>query len=321
MDPLAPGRRRIDVVAAVVQQTDGRFLLAQRPPGKVYAGYWEFPGGKIEVGETSAAALAREMHEELGIVVDSAYPWLVREYDYSHAHVRLRFFRVRAWHGALQGREAQDLVWQRPGKVDVGPILPANGPIFAALALPELYGITGFAETDVDAALPAVVDALDHGLRLIQIRAKDWPNALRASFASAVVERARPYGAKILINQDITLARRLGAHGVHLTSRQLADVNSRPNLPLVAASCHDATDIAKAAALGLDFAVLGPVCATPTHPDAPLLGWDGLRALAAAAPLPLYAIGGMRRADLELALGCGAHGIAMVRGAWPASLV
>jgi 8-oxo-dGTP diphosphatase len=89
----------LDVAAAVIQRPDGAFLLARRPAGKVYAGYWEFPGGKIEAGEPAAEALARELREELGIEPRTAYPWLTREYVYPHAAVRLHFFRVTACHG------------------------------------------------------------------------------------------------------------------------------------------------------------------------------------------------------------------------------
>ena len=310
------GRRRIDVVAAVIQQPDGRFLLAQRPPGKAYAGYWEFPGGKIEDGESPHAALARELHEELGITVDTAWPWIIRDFDYSHADVRLHFFRVRAWHGELHGREAQAFAWQRLEAIDVAPVLPANGPVFAALALPEIYGITGFPASEHQRALARVTAALDRGLRLIQIRAKDWPAELRETFASAVVTRAHAHHAKVMINGDVALAARVGADGVHLTAGQLHAIDSRPAMPLVAASCHVAADMARAAALSLDFVVLGPVCATPTHPDAALLGWEGFRALAANARLPVYALGGLQPGDLLQALSCGAHGMAMVRGAW-----
>src|SRR5947199_6567145 len=87
----------IEVAAAVIQRPDGRFLLAQRPPGKVYAGYWEFPGGKVEPGELAERALARELHEELGIDVRSSYPWITREFVYPHGHVRLNFYRVLDW--------------------------------------------------------------------------------------------------------------------------------------------------------------------------------------------------------------------------------
>lgn len=310
-------RRRIDVVAAVIEQPDHRFLLAQRPAGKVYAGYWEFPGGKVEPGETPPAALARELHEELGITVEVAHPWLIREFDYPHADVRLHFFRVRRWQGEPHGREAQAFSWQRVGAIDVAPVLPANGPIFAALALPEIYGITGFAADHAAEALLRITAALERGLKLLQVRAKDWLPEARAAFAAEVVARAHARGARVLINADAGLAARIGADGVHLTAGQLHCMKARPDLALVAASCHDAADVRQAERLGADFAVLGPVCATPTHPGAALLGWEGFRSTAAMNRIPLYALGGLRPADLEQAMACGAHGIAMLRGAWP----
>src|SRR5512140_2019618 len=119
---------RIEVVAAVIFNDRDEFLLAQRPAGKVYAGYWEFPGGKVENGETSTAALKRELDEELGIDVVTAWPWLTRDYDYSHAAVRLRFFRVIKWSGKPHGRERQQLAWQSVHNITVAPLLPANGP-------------------------------------------------------------------------------------------------------------------------------------------------------------------------------------------------
>jgi len=309
-------RRRIDVVAAVIQQPDGRFLLAQRPAGKVYAGYWEFPGGKVETGESPAQALSRELHEELGIDVEVAYPWIIRDFDYSHAAVRLHFFRVRAWSGEPHGREAQIFAWQSADAVTVSPVLPANGPIFAALALPEIYGITGFSVSAIPDSLKLVESALDRGLRLVQVRNRNWPVAERETFAVDVVVRARRYGAKVMINGDAELAKRIGADGVHLTADQLLAADVRPELPLVGASCHNAAETARAEALGLDFAVLGPVCATPTHPDTELLGWSGFQKLSAGTCIPLYALGGLAGSDLEQALRCGAHGIAMIRGAW-----
>lgn len=313
------GRRRIAVVAAVLQQADGRFLLAQRPQGKAYAGYWEFPGGKVENGETPEAALARELHEELGIEVTAAYPWLIREFDYPHADVRLHFFRVRGWRGEPHGRESQAFAWQRPGAVDVAPLLPANGPIMRALELPETYGITGFAATEYPAALSRIEHALRNGLRLVQVRgSRGWPAELFARYTAEVVARAHACGARVLVNTDIELARRSGADGVHLTAAQLQGITQRPDFPLVGASCHDSAELRHAEAVGADFAVLGPVLPTPTHPDALLLGWEGFRRLVANAGIPVLALGGVRREHREQALASGAHGLAMLRGAWAA---
>jgi len=148
-DPLPPPRlpvnaesvaapTLVEVAAAVILRSDGHFLLAQRPAGKVYAGYWEFPGGKAERGEPLSQTLARELHEELGIEVTRAYPWIVQRYVYPHAHVQLHFFRVVGWNAEPHPREQQRLVWAKLGEVSVAPMLPANGPVIRALALPEV---------------------------------------------------------------------------------------------------------------------------------------------------------------------------------------
>lgn len=310
-------RRRIAVVAAVLQQADGRFLLAQRPQGKAYAGYWEFPGGKVEAGESPEAALSRELHEELGIEVTAAYPWLIREFDYPHADVRLHFFRVRGWRGELHGRESQAFAWQRLEAVDVAPLLPANGPIMRALAVPETYGITGFTAAEYPAALERIDCALRGGLRLIQVRgSRGWPAELFARYTAEVVGLAHACGARVLVNADIELARRSGADGVHLTAAQLQGIRQRPDFPLVGASCHDSAELRRAEAAGVDFAVLGPVLPTPTHPDALPLGWAGFRSMVADTRIPVLALGGMRPEHREQALASGAHGLAMLRGAW-----
>ena len=306
----------VEVVAAVIERPDGRFLLAQRPAGKVYAGYWEFPGGKVEPGEPLAAAIVRELHEELGIEVEIADPWIVRIYTYPHAKVRLNFFRVRAWHGEPHGKEQQQLAWQHVSALDVAPLLPANAPVLRALQLPFEYAITHAGEMGEAQQLRALDERLAHGLRLIQVREKSMRALALEHFARSVLARSRPHGARVLINSDIDLAQRLGADGVHLAAAQLARLERRPELRWCAASCHNAEELARAAQLGVDFAVLGPVQATPSHPDALPLGWEGFTALARGASLPVFALGGMKPGDLETAWRCGAQGIAMVRGSW-----
>lgn len=128
----APRRPVTEVAVGVLIDAAGRFLLAQRPAGKPYAGYWEFPGGKLEAGETVEAALGRELYEELGIVIAASQAWRVLEHDYPHAYVRLHFQKVREWRGDLEGREKQAFVWidpARPLAADIAPILPATLPV------------------------------------------------------------------------------------------------------------------------------------------------------------------------------------------------
>lgn len=308
--------RTIAVAAAILIRPDGTVLLAQRPAGKVYGGYWEFPGGKLEAGEVPAQALARELHEELGVDIEDAAPWITRVYTYPHGTVRLHFFRVRKWHGQPHGREGQAFAWQRVEAPTVGPMLPANAPVVRALALPGEYAISNAGEVGDRAFLSVLHNRLAGGLRLVQLREKSLPGDRLGRLAREVVRLVQGAGGIVLVNGSEVLARASGADGLHLTAVQLAAAHARPPFGWVGASIHDAGELRKAEALALDFAVLGPVQATPTHPDAAMLGWGGFERIARDAAIPVFAIGGLGRGDLERAWTHGAHGVAMIRGAW-----
>ena len=304
----------VDVAVAVLIRPDGRALLARRPASKVYAGYWEFPGGKVEPGEAVEDALAREIREELGVAIERAHPWITRVFVYPHATVRLHFHRVVAWRGEPRALEHEAITWQRPEATDVAPMLPANGPVLRALSLPDEYAITRIGEMGEAAFFPRLQARLRDGLRLVQLREKNLSRDALKALAVRVLALARGHGAKLLVNSDIELAREIDADGVHLTAAQLG--SARPDLSWCGASCHSAEELRRAEALGADFAVLGPVRATPSHPDSVPLGWERFREMAAGASIPVYALGGVVPRDLEQARTCGAHGLAMVRGAW-----
>jgi 8-oxo-dGTP diphosphatase len=305
-----------EVVAAVLTQPDGRVLLAQRPPGKVYADYWEFPGGKVEPGESLDGALARELHEELGIVVTRACRWITRVFEYPHATVRLNFFRVFEWQGEPHPHEGQVFSWQLPDAVEVTPLLPANFPIVKALSLPPVLGISHAESLGVDTFLARLDVALHNGLRLIQLRDKTLPEDTRLALARETVRRAHPHGARVLINGSLEMALATGADGVHLDSSAAARLKVRPDCAWVGVSCHDASELAHAGAIEADFALLSPVLPTQTHPGAATLGWVTFSELAAASPIPVYGLGGLGRDDVALAQSHGAHGVALLRAAW-----
>ena len=335
----------VEVAAAVLQRPDGSFLLAQRPPGKIWAGYWEFPGGKIEPGETPRRALVRELREELGIGVETAYPWITRVFAYAHATVRLNFFRVTEWRGEPHPHEGQQFAWQpslsptlmeplaiRLGskaakslvisrkrereQMGVSPLLPANAPVLRALELPTLYAISNVAELGVEEFMRRLERALRGGLRLVQLREKNLSREALRELALRATALAHAHGAKVLLNADVELAREIGADGVQLTAAQLAGLHERPEVDWCAASCHGTEELRRAEVLGCDFALLGSVFPTLSHPGIRPLGWENFAAIAAGSSIPVYALGGLARDDMQTAWQHGAHGIALLRQAW-----
>lgn len=306
----------VDVAAAVLLRNNGKeYLLAQRPEGKVYAGYWEFPGGKLEQGETVIEALKRELQEELGITIEKATPWFKRVFTYPHAKVRLHFWRVTAWQGEITPHEHPAFEWLRIGaRKRVDPVLPANGPVLKALTLPNVMAITNMSENGEDTELSRIENAVSRGIRLFQIRDKCLPPIERAWFAQAAREMVRHSGSLLFVNDDEGLARSIGAHGLHLTAKNLHRCWLRPELEWSGASCHSEEEIERAAKLDLDYIVISPVLPTLSHPGLPSLGWERFAELAAQSPLPVFALGGMRMDLLEEAQQHGAHGIALMRG-------
>jgi 8-oxo-dGTP diphosphatase len=303
-----------EVAAAVIERSDGTFLLAQRPAGKPYPGYWEFPGGKIEAGEDARAALARELREELGIEVREATPWITRVYAYTHATVRLHFFKVTAWDGEPQRLEDQDIKWQRVEAPDVAPMLPANAPVLAALALPAVMIVSDAARMGIEAWIGKLGErAIDEKV-LVQIREKSLNAQQVQHVLSRALVRAEPFGSRAAVNSDCGSYPQCDA--VHLTAKALMQSTSRPAHALVGASCHDGRELDQAEKIGVDYVVVGPVKATASHPGVTPMGWEGFAALAHDRPMPIFAIGGLTRADLAEARRRGAHGVALLSAAF-----
>lgn len=315
----------IRVAVAIITKPGGEYLLASRPNGKGWAGWWEFPGGKIEENESPEEALSRELQEELGITPTLIQAWIKRRYDYPATHdaaaktVELYFYFVLDWQGNPVPLEGQSLMWQHPQQLNVSPVLPANVPILHALSLPDVYAITNLAEMGEVAFFNALQQKLQQGLKLIQVREKQLDTKTLAKFAVRVRDLAKQAGAKVLMNEDIALAHELGLDGVHLPSKALLKLTQKPNSLLVGASCHNATELAHAEKLDLDFVTLSPVTETASHPNTKPLGWQIFEQLILQTILPVYALGGMAIDDLSHALSHGARGVAMQRAVWRAT--
>ena len=306
----------IHAAVAVLKRADGWVLLAERPADKGWAGWWEFPGGKIEVGESVLEALQREIQEELGIEVTAAHPWIIRTFSYPEKTVKLHFYMVTQWQGQPQPLEGQKLSWQDPTNLTVAPMLPANLPVIAALALPDVVAITNLAELGEALFFIQLEAALANGLKLIQIREKQLSNAALKVFSQQVLALAKPYSAKVLINSDMALAREIGAIGVHFTSYQLMQLQAKPDDLLCAASCHNLHELEHAQRLMLDFVMLSPVKPTLSHLNSTALGWQQFNEMVSNYLLPVYALGGMDWDDRLTAWQHGARGIAMQRAVW-----
>jgi 8-oxo-dGTP diphosphatase len=242
---------------------------------------------------------------------------LIRVFTYPHATVRLNFFRVTAWNGEPHPHEGQEFSWQRAPDISVAPVLPANAPILRALELPALYAISNVQELGAEEFMLRLEAALRNGLRLVQLREKHLSRDELRGLALYVVALAHAHGAKVLLNGDVSLAQEVGADGVQFTGTQLAKLNERPEVEWCAASCHNAEELRRAEELACDFAVLSPVLPTQSHPGAPHLGWEKFAAIAAGASIPVYALGGLSTSDMETAWRHGAHGVALLRQAWP----
>ena len=309
--------RSIHVVAGVIRDARGRILLARRTEGRDLSGSWEFPGGKVEPGETPEAALVRELCEELGIeaVVGTAIIDVPQRYP--HKRLRLDVREIASWSGTPRGLDGQALAWVPPRKLADYPMPPADRPVVAALLQPDCHLVTPVPGEDDAVWLAGLRASIEAGIRRVQLRAPGLEAARWESLVAKAAALCRESGVEALLNGDARLAREHGL-GLHLRSDQLStfDVGTRvPGTPL-AASCHDAADLQRAAALGCDFVVLGSVLPTPSHPGIAGMGWEGFAALREDCDLPLYAIGGLGRGDIANARAHGAQGIAAIRGLW-----
>jgi 8-oxo-dGTP diphosphatase len=308
--------RSIHVMAAVISDARGRILLARRTEGRDLAGRWEFPGGKQEPGETPEDALVRELREELGIEARVGDHLISVPQQYPDKRLCLEVRQLTGWTGTPRGHEGQALAWVAPDKLMRYDMPPADRPVVAALLQPDRYLVTPESE-DLPHWWTALDRALAKGVRRVQVRARSLSGDAWQALARQAVARCRKAGAEVLLNGDIELARDLQV-GVQLRATQLVGLAERPlpdGLP-VAASCHTAADLRQAEALGCDFAVVGSVYPTLSHPGGEPLGWPGFASLREGVSLPIYAIGGLSPADLSQARRHGAQGIAAIRGLW-----
>ena len=311
--------KRVHVAAAVIRGLDGRILIARRADTQHQGGLWEFPGGKVEAGESVEVALARELSEELGIGVTTARPLIAVRHDYPDKQVLLDVWEVSAFTGEPHGAEGQPLAWVTARELGDYEFPAANQPIVAAARLPAEYLITPDG-LETPQLLRGMQKAIAGGIKLIQLRA---PNGYDPKYRDLAVDAVGLCAGKaqLMLKGPLEWLGDFPAAGWHLTAKQLSKLASAgrpfPKKRWLAASCHNAQELSLAQQMDVDFVTLSPVQPTQTHPDAEPLGWERATQLIETFNKPVYLLGGVGPQERQQAWTSGAQGVAGIRAFWP----
>lgn len=310
----------IHVAVAIIVNKNNEILISQRPADAHQGGLWEFPGGKLEAGETVEQALVRELAEELSIQLNSYRPLIKVTHHYPDKSVLLDVWKVDEHHGNAIGNEGQPVRWLAVDKLDAREFPAADVPIIQALRLPEHYLITGRFDTAKQFE-QHFTHAMERGIKLVQLRLTNaWLQAGNIKLADEVIEISKRLAiqsnARLMFNLPEEICEAVKPECIHLNSQNLKLLNERPDCDLLSASCHTIEDMQKAEELGANFIVLSPVQVTSTHPDATPLGWNKFAAMISDTNLPVYALGGVTRDDTRQAWLSGGQGIAAISALW-----
>jgi len=306
------------IAVAVIVNQQGDILISQRHRIAAQGELWEFPGGKVEPGESVEDALQRELSEELGIRSSQTRPLIRLPYRYPEHKVFLDVWRVDTYEGEASGCEGQPIRWVAQDALSNYHFPEANGAIIRALGLADYLLITP--DPGAREEWPSFISHLQQRLQVagptlqVVLRAKSLDSEQYRELAQQVVPICREQGAAL----QLTEACGISSTGLHLTSAQLraSGAEVRESATLLSASCHDLEQLKLAESLGADFALLSPVQATKTHPDASPLGWQQFQRYTDQISIPVYALGGMAPKDLEQARSHGGQGVAAIRSLW-----
>ena len=305
----------LNVAVGVIKNTYGKVLISHRLKHQHQGGLWEFPGGKIELGETPFQGLQRELTEELGIVIHSAKPLLKIKHHYDDLTVLLNVFLVEQYQGQVIGMEQQKVQWASVAKLADFNFPSANRQIIETLGLDFYYPIVDESLGDGERMLAQLDALIAQGYTLIQWRAKSMADKAFKALAKQALARCATANVCLFLNTRVALARALKAPAVHLSANELFTIKEAiPADMLVAASCHNKKELEQAQKMGVLFAVLSPVLQTKTHPNCSPIGWGAFKRLVDDIFLPVFALGGLSAADREIAVQHNAQGVSGIRG-------
>jgi 8-oxo-dGTP diphosphatase len=314
----------LHVAVGVIFDHANQVLITRRSLDAHQGGKWEFPGGKVESGESTIAALHRELEEELGIIPLSCLPLIKIRHDYPDKRVLLDVWQVDGFAGEPNGRESQPLRWVAQDKMKEFQFPEANLPILTAILLPSCYLFTPDPGENWASFLSHLEEVLRGGVGLVRFRAHSLCDDDYQRCARQVIKLAHHCQAKVLIDRRPEWVELLGADGIHLDSRSLRQLKCRPLIRtglLVGASCHHLGELKCANQIQADFVVVSPVKATRSHPGRAGLGWRQFTFLCDGAAMPVFALGGTGPEDVSRVRHCGGQGIAAIRSLWQTEVV
>lgn len=329
---------RILRVAVAVIVKDNRVLLSKRAKNVHQGGLWEFPGGKFEADESIEQALFREIKEELGIHIKQSQPLIKLIHHYPDKSVLLETQLITQFEGKQYsiddkpeqyGLEGQAVKWVKREALDTYQFPQANKPIINALRLPDRYLISPdqLSEKADSQSIKQFLEEFSQSCqhhKMIQLRIKSLENKQLNKMLEALFEIAQKQQVQVLVNSSMCLeqANIQLSSGIHLTSAHLHDskfikqYRAQFSHKMIAASCHCQKDVERANELELDFIVISPVKKTTSHPCQESIGWLQFKKLTDMAKIPVFALGGMKRADIKEAQKHGAQGIAAISSLW-----
>ena len=308
--------KTVRVALGVVRDSEQRVLLSRRAEYVHQGGKWEFPGGKLEPGESYKSALRRELKEELGIDIVSAALLISFSHRYDDLEIFFQVFNITSYAGEVLAGEGQRIVWTPLANLENYEFPDANIGILHALRLPQSYLITP--DNLPRAQLMAGIDkSLQEGVKLVQLRNNQLSKTDYKDYAQELFDMCERYKADLILNCPIDWLLELPLLPVHLTSKRMrevvSDIDAGEKLDLFSVSCHDEHEIELANGLLPRCILLGPVLKTKTHPQSKPIGWPSFHHLVMKSKLPVYALGGMSLEDICVARCCGGQGIAAIR--------
>ena len=296
-----------EVVVGILFNKNGQILVAKRRNNQFMPGYWELPGGKIEVGENKKDSLKRELFEELGVTVNKSTLTHTMHHEYPDKIVKLWIYNVDKCSGEPSGQEGQETSWCSIGQLNNYKLLPTMREIVHKISLPKHYWITPD-DHHSESVIDKCHEHLIAGTMIVQLRSK---MSLDLAYINKVYKLCQHYQASLILNTPNKTYQEL-CDGWHLTSNELLSLNKRPcdKNKLLGASAHNILEAEHAEKISADYISLSPVNSTPSHPHFPTLGWQAASDIISKSNLPVYLLGGMSKEEIGKALSIGAQGVA-----------